>query len=89
MAAQNVQQAARGHGLVHPPSFHGGSQDPVSWLTEFNQAADANGWNAGRKCAVVPAYLKGVAAVWYQTTNAANALNAWNNPAAVANSFEH
>src|SRR3989337_1358908 len=89
VAAQNVQQAARGHGLVHPPSFHGGSQDPVAWLTEFNQAADANGWNAARKCAVVPAYLKGVAAVWYQTTNAANALNAWNNPAAVLNSFEH
>ena len=66
VAAQNVQQAARGHGLVHPPTFNDGSQDPVSWLTEFNQAADANGWNAARKCVVVPAYLKRVVAIWYQ-----------------------
>ncbi|GET53772.1 hypothetical protein GLOIN_2v1869520 [Rhizophagus irregularis DAOM 181602=DAOM 197198] len=69
------------------PTFYGGNQDPITWLNEFNNACAANGWNAARKLQVVPAYLKGTAAVWWQTV-VNNTINAWGG-AANNNTFEH
>jgi hypothetical protein len=77
----------RGAQAAQIPSFYGGNQDPIAWLNEFNLACTANGWNAARKVQVVPAYLKGAAATWYQTV-IGNPINAW-NAAANNNNFEH
>jgi len=50
-------------------------------------ASAANGWNNARKIQIVPAYLKGAAAVWYQTV-VGNPINAWDG-AMNNNTFEH
>ena len=84
-ANNNVLQ---NRGQVVPiPTFSGGNQDPVTWLNEFNLACAANGWNVARKLQVVPAYLKGPAATWYQIAAGAP-INAW-AVAANNNNFEH
>ena len=73
VTANNNALTNRGSQAAQLPSFHGGNQDPVAWLRDFNIASNANGWNAARKLQVVPAYLKGSVATWYQIThNAAN-----------------
>jgi hypothetical protein len=77
VTAGNNAIANRGYQSAQIPAFHGGNQDPVAWLRDFNLASTANGWNAARKLQVVPAYLKGSVATWYQITNAATNFVAW------------
>ncbi|CAB4375500.1 unnamed protein product [Rhizophagus irregularis] len=85
--ANNNALQNQNHNVVQVPTFSGGNQDPITWLNEFNATAMANGWNDARKLQVVPAYLKGPAAVWYQAAVVAP-INAW-VAAANANNFEH
>ena len=47
------------------PTFSG-NEDPVAWLDEFNRAANANNMSDTRKLQIVSAYLRGIAANWYQ-----------------------
>lgn len=91
-AAVNANNNAlnfRGSQAAHVPVFHGGNQDPITWLNEFNLVCAANGWNDARKLQIVPAYLKGATSVWWQMIGLGNPINAWNNNAAQANSFIH
>ncbi|CAG8732477.1 20124_t:CDS:2, partial [Rhizophagus irregularis] len=87
VAVNNNALQNRNHNVVQVPTFNGGNQDPITWLNEFNATATANGWNDARKLQVVPAYLKGPAAVWYQAAVLAP-INAW-AAAANANNFQH
>ncbi|CAB4475694.1 unnamed protein product [Rhizophagus irregularis] len=87
VAANNNALQNRNHNVAQVPTFNGGNQDPITWLNEFNATATANGWNDARKLQVVPAYLKGPAAVWYQAAVLAP-INAW-AAAANVNNFEH
>ena len=87
VAANNNAMQNRGFQAATVPSFYGGNQDPITWLNEFNHACAANGWNAARKLQVVPAYLKGTAAIWWQTV-VNNPINAWDG-IANNNTFEH
>src|SRR5215469_12547953 len=87
LAANNNVMQNRGNQAVQTPTFYGRNQDPITWLNEFNLASAANGWNNARKIQVVPAYLKGAAAVWYQTV-IGNPINAWGG-AQNNNTFEH
>jgi hypothetical protein len=77
ITANNTAIANRGYHVAQIPTFQGGNQDPVAWLRDFNLASEANGWNAVRKLQVVPAYLKGSVATWYQIANNANNFTAW------------
>ncbi|PKY60255.1 hypothetical protein RhiirA4_483758, partial [Rhizophagus irregularis] len=87
LTANNNALQTRGTQAAQIPTFYGGNQDPIAWLNEFNLACAANGWNNAQKLQIVPAYLKGAAAVWYQTV-AGNPINAWDG-AANNNTFEH
>ncbi|CAB4433280.1 unnamed protein product [Rhizophagus irregularis] len=87
LAANNNALQTRGTQAAQILTFYGGNQDPIAWLNEFNLSCAANGWNNARKLQIVPAYLKGAAAVWYQTV-AGNPINAWDG-AANNNTFEH
>jgi hypothetical protein len=77
VTAGNNTTANRGYQAAQIPAFQGENQDPVAWLRDFNLASNANGWNAARKLQVVPAYLKGSVATWYQITNNAVNFTAW------------
>ncbi|EXX66326.1 hypothetical protein RirG_124890 [Rhizophagus irregularis DAOM 197198w] len=87
VTANNNAMLNRGVQAAPVPTFYGRNQDPITWLNEFNNACAANGWNAARKLQVVPAYLKGTAAVWWQTV-VNNPINAWGG-VANNNTFEH
>jgi hypothetical protein len=87
VAANNNAMQNRGLQAATVPTFYGGNQDPITWLNEFNHACAANGWNAARKLQIVPAYLKGAAAIWWQTV-VNNPINAWDG-AVNNNTFEH
>ncbi|CAB4492435.1 unnamed protein product [Rhizophagus irregularis] len=87
VAANNNALQNRNHNVAQVPTFNGGNQDPITWLNEFNATATANRWNDAQKLQVVPAYLKGPAAVWYQAAVLAP-INAW-AAAANVNNFEH
>ena len=87
VTANNNALQNRGNQAAQVPTFYGGNQDPISWLNEFNLTSAANGWNDARKIQIVPAYLKGAAAVWYQTV-AGNPINVWDGTAN-PNVFEH
>src|SRR4051794_14794799 len=87
VTANNNALQNRGNQAAQIPIFYGGNQDPISWLNEFNLACAANGWNNARKIQIVPAYLKGAAAVWYQTV-VGNPINAWDGAQNI-NTFEH
>lgn len=64
--------------LVKPSKFAGTSQeDPREWFEDFEMAANANGWNAGRKRDAVGAYLKKGARDWYLEWNDAHAADDW------------
>jgi hypothetical protein len=88
VTAGNNANANRGYHAAQIPAFHGGNQDPVAWLRDFNLASNANGWGAARKLQVVPAYLKGSVATWYQITNNATNFVAWDG-ANNATDFSH
>ncbi|CAB4492491.1 unnamed protein product [Rhizophagus irregularis] len=74
VAVNNNALQNRTHNVAQVPTFNGGNQDPITWLNEFNATAMANGWNDTRKLQVVPTYLKGPAAVWYQAATLADAI---------------
>ena len=46
VTAGNNANANRGYHAAQIPAFHGGNQDPVAWLRDFNLASNANGWSA-------------------------------------------
>ena len=49
--------------VAQPEEFHGlRTEDAKDWLDNFNNVADANRWNANRRLAIVPVFLKGAAA---------------------------
>src|SRR5207253_6335020 len=49
-------------------SFRGdGTQDPITWLESFEQAAKANRWNAIRQLELASAYLTDNAQEWLQS----------------------
>ncbi|RGB27034.1 hypothetical protein C1646_769632 [Rhizophagus diaphanus] len=75
----NVMQN-RGTQAAQVLTFYRGNQDPIAWLNKFNLACAANGWNNAQKLQVIPAYLKGAAAVWYQTV-VGNPINMWDGAA--------
>ncbi|CAG8777458.1 4648_t:CDS:1, partial [Rhizophagus irregularis] len=87
VTANNNAMLNRGVQAAPVLTFYGRNQDTITWLNEFNNACAANGWNAARKLQVMPAYLKGTAAVWWQTV-VNNPINAWGG-AANNNTFEH
>ena len=64
------QQPANGEqrelNIVKIQPFSGESDDPISWIEDFEAAANANGWSTARRLQVVPAYLKDAAAQWLQ-----------------------
>ena len=64
-----------------------GTQDPVEWLEEFEQAAIANNWTAARQLALASAYLKEIASAWFQGLNPAP--NAFKDGAHQDQSFYH
>ena len=45
-----------------PLSSFTGTEDLITWLDEFNKAANANNMQDERKLQVVSAYLRGIAA---------------------------
>ena len=48
--------------------FRGDStQDPITWLEEFEQATKANRWSATRQLELASAYLKDNAQEWYRS----------------------
>src|SRR4051794_34603123 len=59
--------------------FYGDSQDPISWLEDFENVATANGLTDVHKLQVVPAYLKGAATTWLaeRRSNPATAPQFW------------
>jgi len=63
--ADLITQQNRETNLVPLPSFTG-TEDPIAWLDEFNKAANANNMSDERKLQVVSAYLRGIAANWFQ-----------------------
>ena len=76
------------------PHFNGGDQDPITWLRNFTNACNANGINNNRKLEVVPAYLKGAAATWWDTNQAlanghANRIATWTGVANNNTEFTH
>jgi Retrotransposon gag protein len=58
---------------VPMPIFAGGTQDPVQWLEEFEQAAQANQYNAAYKLTCVQGYLHNEAQTWFQGVQALGA----------------
>src|SRR5437868_3536808 len=56
--------------VIDLPYYYGGNQDPITWLTEFNKACNANGITDANKLQVAPAYLKGAAATWWTENQA-------------------
>lgn len=58
--------ADRGN-LIQPGKFRGDPEEMVSdYLTKFDRAARANGWDERRKAIVLPCYLEGAALKWYE-----------------------
>ena len=60
-----IVPAVRETSFVRIDPFYGDSQDPISWLEDFENAATANRLTDNRKLQVVLAYLKGAAATWF------------------------
>ena len=47
------------------PIFHTESQDPITWLVDFQDACVANHINEEHQLEILPAYLKEVAYTWW------------------------
>src|SRR6185369_4880072 len=63
---QPANNGPRESNIVKVQPFRGESDDPISWIEDFEAAANANGWSTARRLQVVPAYLKDAAAQWLQ-----------------------
>ena len=74
--------------LITVEPFKGdSSQDPYTWITEFERAAQANHWENDRKLQLASVYLKGIAADWHRSLQPAP--NAYNDNANQNRSFRH
>ena len=67
---QNNYISRREMNIIKIKHFYEESQDLISQLEDFEKAANANGISDARKLQVVPAYLKGAAAIWYSDRQA-------------------
>ena len=47
------------------PTFRAGSQDPMTWLVDFQDACIANHINGERRLEIIPTYLKGTTYTWW------------------------
>src|SRR6185437_7541510 len=80
----------KGPTLLQIAPFYGnGTQDPLTWMANFEKAAVANKWNSRKKRDVLPAFLRDNADEWQQTFYPANAAtnNADNDWTTVKNGF--
>ena len=70
----------KGGMLLRIEPFRGdGTQDPLTWLDDFNRAAQANKWNLARKKDILAAFLRDNAEEWTATvTNYNNLATGWN-----------
>src|ERR1041384_5122395 len=63
-ALATALQPGREQTLITIELFKGdGSQDPYTWITEFERAAQANHWENDRKLKLASVYLKGIALI--------------------------
>ncbi|CAG8671092.1 9644_t:CDS:2, partial [Paraglomus brasilianum] len=70
--AINALAAALGQGgeksLIKIDFYHGdGTQDPVTWVEEFERAAKANHWSPARQLELAAAYMKDNAQEWFSS----------------------
>jgi len=66
--------------IVPMPQFHGGVQDPVEWLEEFERCAQINNYDHAHKINTVQGYLLNEAQTWYTTyENAHGQFQSWQN----------
>ncbi|HEY1247838.1 MAG TPA: retrotransposon gag family protein, partial [Nitrososphaera sp.] len=87
-ALATALQNGREQTLITVEPFKGdSSQDPYTWITEFERAAQANHWEDDRKFQLASVYLKGIAADWYRSLQPVP--NAYNNDAQQNQSFKH
>ena len=87
-ALATALQTGREQTLITVEPFKGdGSQDPYTWITEFERAAQANHWENDRKLQLASVYLKGIAADWHRSLHPAP--NAYNDNAYQDRSFRH
>ena len=87
-ALATALQNGREQTLITVEPFKGdGSQDPYTWITEFERAAQANQWENDRKLQLASVYLKGIAADWYRSLHPAP--NAYRDNANPDRSFRH
>ena len=70
----------KGGMLLRIEPFRGdGTQDPLTWLDDFNRAAQANKWNLARKKDILAAFLRDNAEEWTATVaNYDNLATGWN-----------
>jgi len=68
--------------LVRIEPYRGdGTQDPITWLEDFERAAKINRWNAVRQLELAYAYVEGNALEWL--TSLANAPTSYNTVGAI------
>jgi dUTP pyrophosphatase len=68
-ALGRIVQPSRGRNITkiaNIPKYKGGDQDPITWLTEFNEACEANGIEDEDKLRIVAAYLDSAPLSWYR-----------------------
>ena len=75
-----LREHEKGGMLLRIEPFKGdGTQDPLTWIEDFNKASQANKWNLGRKKDILAAFLRDNAEDWTTTiNNYANAGTDWN-----------
>ena len=62
------------------PFLGDGTQDPLTWLQEFQRACKANRWDDAHRLELALVYMKGIALDWYSSLNLQS--NAYNNDGA-------
>lgn len=50
---------------LKPSDFHGGKEDPISYLDSFNLISKSNHWSDQIKADLFPSFLKSTALAWY------------------------
>ena len=67
------------------PFFGNDDEDPTDWIRNFEIAAEANNWTNERKLKIVPGYLQGLAAYWFEEE--ADTITRWNATGYADSSF--
>jgi len=78
--------------IISIPKYKGGDQDPINWLTEFNEACDANGIDGEGKLRIIAAHLEGAPSSWFRRRQRQDGtvLNQWEpNDPNDADTVEH